>query len=89
MTSYDIIADKVRVFWKRSYPRNVIAFFNQKYEHETEWEHHAELVFPESSNDFDTVIFEDDFCEGQTEVCDIMIIPLDRIIEFYYNNILW
>lgn len=84
--SYDIIGDAVRSFWRKTYPQTVIAFFSQKYEFETEWEHCEELIYPESSYDCDSVVFHCDFCEGQTEVKDIMIVPLEKIIEFYRDN---
>ena len=84
--SYDIIGDAVRAFWRKTYPQDVIAFFRQKYNFETDWEFCAELISNSGSDDYDSVIFNDDFCEGQTEVKDIMIVPLEEIIEFYHDN---
>lgn len=88
MDSYDIIADKVRSFWKETYPQDVIAFFFQKYDFESEWqwEYCEELASPNSSDDYETVIFETDFCEGQTEVTDVKIVSLEEIIQFYRDN---
>ena len=57
-----------------------------KYEYDDEWEWCEELVFCQGYNDYKTVIFEDDFCEGQTCVKDISIVPLDDIVEYYVKN---
>lgn len=86
--SYDIIAEEVKKFWKSSFPQEVIAFFQQKYEFENdeEWEDHSELVECEGSDCYDTTIFLNDFCEGQTCVKNIKIVPLDEILEFYKIN---
>jgi hypothetical protein len=89
VNSYDIIAEKVREYWKETYPQDVIAFFYQKYdfESEMEWEWCRELISPHGSDDYERVIFENDFCEGQTDVKDVRIVPLDEIIDFYTDNI--
>lgn len=88
VNSYDIIAEKVREYWKATYPQDVIAFFYQKYdfESEMEWEWCRELVSPHGSDDYERVIFENDFCEGQTDVKDVHIVSLDEIIDFYTDN---
>ena len=84
--SYDIVADAVREYWKNNYPQTVIAFFYQKYEFNDKWEWHEELVECSAFNDYETVIYQNDFCEGQTCVKDISIIPLDDIIECYVKK---
>lgn len=87
MNSYDIVADKVRSFWKKTHLQTVVAFFSQKYAFETEWEFCAEVVYPKISNNHEIdVIFENDFCEGQTDVDDISIIPLKALTEFFCDN---
>lgn len=87
-SSYDIVSDAVRKFWKKTYPQPVIAFFYQKYEFEADekYEYCQELVSPEASDDYETVTFETDFCEGQTCVKHIQIIPLDEIIDYYIEQ---
>lgn len=85
-TNYDIVGDKIRDFWRKNHPQDVIAFFSQKYKHEEMWEFCAEFATSRSSNDYETVIFEDDFWEGQEEIKDIEIVPLEEIIEFYLDN---
>lgn len=86
MDSYGIIADAVREFWSKTYPQNVIAFFYQKYEHDTEWERHGELIECNSSDDYENVIFNNDFCEGQTCVKGLEIVSLDEVMEYYDNR---
>lgn len=85
-TTYDIVGDKIREFWRKNHTQEVIAFFSQKYAHEKDWEFCAELALPQSSSDLETVIFETDFWEGQEEVKDIEIVPLEDIIDFYLDN---
>lgn len=87
MDSYDIVAEMVRCFWKKTYPQTVVAFFRQKYDFESEWEYHEELIYPHGSDDYETVIFHSDFCEGQTDVKDVKIVPLEEILDFYSENV--
>lgn len=90
MNSYDIIANAVREYWKRNYPTDVVAFFYQKYEFERddEWEWCEELIFPQGSDNWETVIFQNDFCEGQTCVKDITIVELEKITSYYAENVI-
>lgn len=84
--AYDIIAEAVRNFWKQSIPQPVVVYFFQKYDYNFYWEEHAELADCVSSDDYETVEFLDDFCEGQQCVRDIKIVPLERIIDYYRQN---
>ena len=90
MDSYDIVADAVRKYWNEvsHYTCDVIAFFYQKYDFESDkdWRFEQELCMPHSSGDFNTVEFLDDFCEGETEVKDIRIVPLDDILDYYVET---
>lgn len=90
MNSYDIVADAVRDYWSnvKGYPCDVIAFFYQKYAHESdkEWCWMQELCFPHSSGDYNTVEFLSDFCEGETDVKDLKIAALDDILDYYVEN---
>lgn len=83
MNNYDIVAKAVREYWNNSIPQTVIAFFYQKYDFEKEWEWCEELITPNGYTDYETVIFENDFWEGQTQIKNITIIPLDEITSFY------
>ena len=81
--SYDIVGEAVREDWKDTYPQDMIAFFFQKYEWEDEWEWHDELVSPHAWDDYETTVFLWDFCEGQTCVKDLTVVPLDKVAAFY------
>ena len=84
--SYDFVAKAVRKYWEDTYPQDVVAFFYQKYEYEQEWYWHEELVEYESSSDYQTVYFLNDFCEGQTCVKDITVVPLSEVTSYYARN---
>ena len=84
--SYDVIEKQVKAFWQETYPQDVIAFFHQKYSWEKEWEWCEELVESNGSGDFENMTFLNDFCEGQTDVKDIYIVPLKEVTEFYSKN---
>ena len=84
--SYDIIADAVKAYWKANYPQDVVAFFKQKYSFDDRWERCGELVECYGSDDYEKMIFLSDFCEGQTEVKDIVIVPLREVINSYYER---
>ena len=81
--SYDHVADAVRTYWKNNYPQDVVVFFRQKYSCANEWEWHEEVVFCQSDSDYETISFLNDFCEGQTCVNDITVVPLLEITEHY------
>lgn len=86
MDSYDIVAEAVRKFWRENRPQAVIAFFYQKYDYDNKWEWREELIECESCSNYDMVIFQMDFCEGQEDVKDLTIASLDEVIDFYVKN---
>ena len=86
MDSYDIVAEAVRKFWRENCPQPVIAFFYQKYDYDNKWKWREELIECESSYNYDMVIFQMDFCEGQEDVKDLTIASLDEVIDFYVKN---
>ena len=86
MNSYDIVAQAVREFWNTSIPQLVIAFFYQKYDFDKEWEWCEELIETNGDMDYETVVFENDFCEGQTQVKDITIVPFDEVTSYYAEH---
>lgn len=89
--SYSIVADAVREYWKsHHFAEPVIAFFYQKYEYEsdTEWEWCEELIENSATDDFETVIFQFDFCEGQTCVKELVVVPFDKVTEYYTKNVI-
>lgn len=86
LMSDDIIANAVREYWQTSIPCDVVVFFSQKYDSEREWERCEEVALCFASDDYSTVQFLSDFCEGQTCVKDVTIVPLPDVISYYYNN---
>ena len=84
--TYDIIAEAVRDFWKQSIPQPVVVYFCQKYDYEDCWEACAEIINCVASDDYETVEFCNDFCEGQQCVKDIMVVPLTEVINYYKIN---
>jgi hypothetical protein len=84
--SCDIIEAEVRKFWEESgYSFDVVAFFYQKYDWETEWCFCSEIVMSDSSYNYD-MTFLNDFCEGQTCVKDLKIVPLHDVLEYYAED---
>lgn len=83
VNSYDVISDAVTAYWKENYPCDVIAFFYQKYSYETKWEWMEELVECNGYDDYENMTFLYDFCEGQTDVKDITIVPLSEVTRHY------
>ena len=86
MDSYDVIAGAVKDYWKVNYPQDVVSFFQQKYSWDDKWERCEELVECHGSDDYENMTFLSDFCEGQTEVEDVVIIPLREVTAFYYER---
>lgn len=86
--SYDVIANKIREYWKNNFPQDVIVFFEQKYSYDTTWEVHQELVECESDTDYESVTFLNDFCEGQTQIRNIKIVPLSIVTQYYYDDVI-
>lgn len=86
-TSDDYVGEAVRNFWKsNNYAFPVVAFFYQKYKFETQWERCTELINCDSDTDLKTVIFENDFCEGQQDIKNIHIVSLEEVFEFYFDK---
>lgn len=83
MDSCDIIAEAVRNYWKKEYPQDVVVFFYQKYDYETDWRQCEELAIAHSDSDYESITFLNDFCEGETDVKDIHIVPLWIVLSTY------
>lgn len=84
--SYDIVAEAVRKYWEENFPCDVVAFFGQKYDFEpdTAWEWCEEVITCTSSDpDRAEIEFLNDFCEGQTCVKDLHIVPLHEVTGYY------
>lgn len=78
--SEKIISDAIEDYWTMCGLCDLIVLFEQKYEHESDWEECAEFASPYSS-DCCKPIFRNDFCEGQTCVRKIQIIPFDCAVD--------
>ena len=88
-TAYEIIEDAVREYWKKEYPQDVVAFFMMKYEHEEAWQWYGELAECVSPNNYNDIIFLNDFCEGQTCCKNVVIVPLQTVIDYYLSKVVW
>lgn len=86
MDSYGVIEGAVKDYWRANYPQDVVAFFQQKYSWDDKWERCEELVECHGSDDYENMTFLYDFCEGQTEVKDVVIIPLCEVTAFYFKR---
>ena len=86
ITSYDIVEKAVRDYWdEHGYQDDMVAFFWQKYEFESdkEWRFMTEVVFACGQG---TMEFLSDFCEGETCVKNLTVVPLDTVLEYYSKN---
>ena len=86
MNSYDVIAGAVKDYWKVHYPQDVVVFFKQKYSWCEQWERCEELVECYGIDNYENMTFLSDFCEGQTDVKDVVIIPFHEVTSFYYER---
>lgn len=84
--TYDYVESAVRHYWHSHYPQEMIAFFYQKYEHEDRWEWRQELIECEGSDDYENVTFLNDFCEGQTDIKCLTVLPLNQILDYYTST---
>lgn len=88
MNVYDFLGDLVSDFWqKNGVAEPVICFFYMGYKYD-DMDLYMELATPEAWDDYQKVIFENDFCEGQTCMQLISIVPLDRVCRYYRDNVL-
>ena len=87
--TYDLVEEKVREYWKQTYPQDMVAFFEQKYDdpYDKEWIKHEELVM--SCGDLtDRMEFLNDFNEGQTMIRNLVVVPLDEVLMHYRKNVI-
>lgn len=82
MNSYEIVAEEVKKYWNYLADHNApvdnfyIAHFYQKYEKSDKWEECTEII---ECQDGHGIIFQMDFCEGQTQVKDLCVYALYQI----------
>lgn len=72
---YNIVADKIRAFCQATYYSSVIASFDQSYDGK-DWEHQVEFASFEN-DDFETVVFDNDWCEGQSHIRNLKVWHLE------------
>lgn len=72
---YNIVADKIRAFCQATYYSSVIASFDQSYDGK-EWEHQVEFASFENE-DFETVVFDNDWNEGQSHIRNLKVWHLE------------
>ena len=90
ITSQDVLAEQVKKYWgKIGYPHDVVCYFKQKYSRDEEWDTCYTIAECESSFNFDTIIFSDDFCEGQEDIKDIHIVDLEKVLDYYGEVQIW
>lgn len=90
--SNDIVAEAVKKYYKKHKylwdefrdTKYLVATFNQKYCFDKEWS--REVVMLVYNHRTDSIIFADDFCEGQTDVKDVHIHDLDDVLEYFKEN---
>lgn len=83
MNSEDIIAKAVKQFWEDGdIAYDCVVFFEQKYHHEKVWEKIDCIVYACDNG----MVFDYDFCEGQTDVRSIKIVKLSDVIDFFVMN---
>lgn len=84
MDSYDIIAKAVRDYVviqmkaDRCIDNDYIVHFFQKYDWSDKWEECTEIITCQDLPN-GTIEFSSDFCEGQTEVKDIVVMALYEV----------
>lgn len=85
--SYDIIGEAVLKFWNHYYPCDVVVFFEQKHEYDDARYWFKEEVIAEHDGS-GGIIFNWDFCEGQTDVRNIEIDTLESVLQYYRVNVI-
>lgn len=87
--TYDLVKEKVLEFYDSTHPQDVVVFFEQRYASGV-WEKLEVLVEFEYSytSEPDRMTFQWDFCEGQTEARNIVVVPFDEILNYYRENVI-
>ena len=88
--TYDYVEEAVKEYWKNNYPQDVVVFFEQKYDFEddSKWYAYEELVESHSCEDYENMTFLNDFCEGETCIRNITVVPLSTVSEYYRRLVL-
>ena len=84
MTGYDIIEDKIIEYYEsnKGIQGDVFCIFEMKYSYETEWTKYMEPALYSG----DCYEFVNDFCEGQQEIRNILIVPFEEVVNYWLEN---
>lgn len=88
LSSYDIVGKAVSEYWdKHGYQGDMVAFFYQKYEFDSDkdWRFMSEVVLADGHGNME---FLSDFCEGETCVKNLTLVPLDTVLEHYSDIVI-
>lgn len=87
MDTYELVGNGVRKFYEEyglTDTTYVVCFFEQKYNFDEDWDKESELAYVKNGD----VYFDSDFCEGQTEMCNLVIKELYEILDYYRATII-
>lgn len=82
MDTYELVGNGICKFYEEyGLPDTtyVVCFFEQKYTFEEDWDKEIELAYIKNGD----VYFDTDFCEGQTEMRNLVIKELYEILNDY------
>lgn len=89
--TYKIVERLVREFWKKhNYEDDLLISFEQKYSFDTSWEKITTIASPyyeDGTGGEPVVVFNFDFCEGETELRKFMCLYLDDAVQILHNII--
>lgn len=86
LNSYDIIEKAILEYWdEHHFQEDMVAFFYQKYEYgsDKDWEWQEEVVLADGCGGMEFLI---DFCEGQTCVKNLTLVPLYEVLRYYSES---
>lgn len=72
---YSVVADKIREFCEATYYGDVVVAFEQSYDGKS-WDRQVEFASFENS-DFESVVFNSDWCEGQSHIRNLKVWHLE------------
>ena len=81
--TYDIVAEVVKKLWSETHKQDVVAFFEQKYNWDNHWYEIECIVRYNEDGDPCVMEFDWDFCEGQTDIRNLYVIPLTDVLKGY------
>ena len=86
MNSYDYVSNAVKEYWEKTFPQDVVVFFEQRYTWDNVWSEQNEVVEFTGDYDENSMEFRNDFCEGQDKVRNIHVVSLDVVLDHFRKN---